>query len=141
MAEKSAEIVTQAARLGVLRDKMEDLILREITGVKITGRQGLRLAGTSSLTIEGVDGETLLMNLDVRGFAVSTGAACSAGNPEPSPTLLAMGLSRQEAQSSLRLSLGWQNTDEEVEIFVEALKAVVARLRSFRHGERFAYGL
>jgi cysteine desulfurase len=93
------------------------------------------------MVIEGVDGETLLMNLDVRGFAVSTGAACSSGNPEPSPVLLAMGLSRAEAQSSLRLSLGWGNTAEEVEVFIDELKQVVARLRSFKHGEKFSYGI
>jgi cysteine desulfurase len=91
--------------------------------------------------LEDVDGETLLMNLDVRGFAVSTGAACSAGSPEPSPVLLAMGITRAEAQSSLRLSLGWSTTAEDIDAFVETLKAVVERLRGFKHGERFAYGV
>ena len=79
--------------------------------------------------------------MDVRGYAVSTGAACSAGNPEPSPTLLAMGLSREEAQSSLRLSLGWETTADDLAGFVEILKTVVERLRGFKHGEQFAYGI
>ena len=141
MARKGDQIVAEGERLRGLRDGMEAQILREITDVTVTGADGLRVPGTSSLVIEGVDGETLLMNLDVRGFAVSTGAACSSGNPEPSPTLLAMGLSRAEAQSSLRLSLGWGTTAEDLEAFVEALKAVVARLRSFKHGESYAYGV
>jgi cysteine desulfurase len=71
------------------------------------------------------------MNLDMRGFAVSTGAACSSGSPEPSPVLLAMGLSRAEAQSSLRVGLGWGTTREEIDRFVDTLKAVVLHLRSF----------
>lgn len=141
MATKQNEVTEQAARLTQLRDRMEDKILKLIPDVTITGREGLRLPGTSSMSIAGVDGETLLMNLDVRGFAVSTGAACSSGNPEPSPTLLSMGLTRAEAQSSLRLSLGWQNTELEIENFVLALDEVVRRLRGFKHGERFAYGL
>jgi cysteine desulfurase len=141
MAGKQMDIAAQSERLAGLRDRMEDLIQREIHGVRVTGAEGLRLPNTSSLVLDGVDGETLLMNLDVRGFAVSTGAACSSGNPEPSPTLLAMGLSRAEAQSSLRLSLGWGTSEDDIVNFVAALKAVVERLRGFKHGESFAYGL
>jgi len=131
MATKRSEIEAQGRRIARLRDEMEERIVREIRDVTITGKAQERLPNTSSLVIEGVDGEILLMNLDVRGFAVSTGAACSSGSPEPSPTLLAMGLSRAEAQSSLRLSLGWWTTEAEIESFVEALKAVVERLRGF----------
>lgn len=96
----------------------------------ITGGESKRLPNTLSLVIPGVDGETLLMNLDMQGYSVSTGAACSSGNPEPSPVLLAMGLSREEAQSSLRLSLGWSTTQEELARFVTTLAQVVAKLRS-----------
>jgi cysteine desulfurase len=141
MCTKSDEIVTQSLRLRELRDRMEERILSEISGVVITGPDRARLPGVSSMSLSGVDGEILLMNLDVRGFAVSTGAACSSGNPEPSPVLLAMGLSREEAQSSLRLSLGWGTTEDDVERFVMALREVVERLRSFKHGEKFAYGV
>ena len=141
MASRAAEIEPQASRLRALRDQMERRILSSIPDVKITGADGPRLPGTSSLVIEGVDGETLLMNMDVRGFAVSTGAACSSGNPEPSPVLLAMGLSRAEAQSSLRIGLGWETTAEEIDLFIEALQAVVTRLRGFKHGESFSYGI
>jgi cysteine desulfurase len=115
-----------------LRDEMEALIVKEIDGVTINGNGVERTCGSSNLVLDGVDGETLLMNLDMKGFSVSTGAACSSGNPEPSPVLLAMGLTRQEAQHSLRLSLGWGNTREEVLKFIEALKQVVARIRGLK---------
>lgn len=141
MCQKSAQVYPQFERLKKLRDSMEARILAEIPSTTVTGASGLRLPNTSSMVIGGVDGETLLMNLDVRGFAVSTGAACSSGSPEPSPTLLAMGLTRAEAQSSLRLSLGWFTTPEEVDDFIENLKQVVDRLRSFRHGETYAFGV
>ncbi len=139
MATKSAEIVVRSGEVAFLRDHLERRILSEISDVSVTGAAGERLSNTSSLVLSGVDGETLLMNLDVRGCAVSTGAACSAGSPEPSPTLLAMGLSRGEAQSSLRLSLGWETTRVEVDEFVDILVACVARLRSFKHGEHARY--
>jgi cysteine desulfurase len=113
----------------LLRDEMETLILKEIDGVTINGNGVERVCGSSNLVLDGVDGETLLMNLDLKGFSVSTGAACSSGNPEPSPVLLAMGLTRQEAQYSLRVSLGWGNTRDEVLKFVEILKQVVVRIR------------
>ncbi len=113
------------------RDRMENLIAEKIKDVIFTGQDGHRLPNTSSLVLKNVNGESLLMSLDVKGFAVSTGAACSSGSPEPSPVLLAMGLSRDEAQSSLRLSLGWKNTQQEVEQFVDTLVQVVERLRSY----------
>jgi cysteine desulfurase len=130
MCRRTDEIAVQAERLQVLRDQMEEQILDRISDVTVTGRKGRRLPNTSSMTISGVDGEALLMALDVRGFSVSTGAACSSGSPEPSPVLLAMGLTRAEAQSSLRISLGWENTADEIGLFVETLVAVVQHLRS-----------
>lgn len=115
-----------------LRDHFEARVAAEISGVKITGKRAPRLANTSSLVIAAIDGETLLMSLDLQGYAVSTGAACSSGNPEPSPVLLAMGLTREEAQSSLRISLGWGQTLNEVDGFVDVLKAIVFRLRKIQ---------
>lgn len=112
-----------------LRDHLENRILREISNVTLTAGQTPRLSNTSSLVLSQVDGETLLMNLDIKGYAVSTGAACSSGNPEPSPVLLNMGLSRAEAQESLRISLGWENTLDEVDQFVDNLKISVKKIR------------
>lgn len=129
VARKLPEVTRHQAELQRLRDLMETEILRTVSAVTITAPESPRLPNTSSLVIKGVDGETLLMSLDIKGYAVSTGAACSSGNPEPSPVLLAMGLSRDEAQSSLRVSLGWANTESQVLEFVEVLKSVVKRLR------------
>lgn len=124
-----AEVSTQVKRMAQLRNDMEEKILQKISAVVVTAVKGQRLSNTSSLVIEGVDGETLLMSLDLKGFSVSTGAACSSGNPEPSPVLLAMGLKRSEAQSSLRVSLGWGTTQEQVDAFIETLAGVVQKLR------------
>lgn len=130
MAKMKNEIQAQSRRLEHLRDDLQFEIFKKIPNCRITGSQLNRLPNTLSLVIDGIDGETLLMNLDIKGFAVSTGAACSSGNPEPSPVLLAMGLTRHEAQSSLRISLGWQNTKEEVESFMIELEKSVHRLRN-----------
>ena len=120
------------AQRGELRNYLEAKIQERITNVSVTAQESPRLPNTSSLVIQGVDGETLLMRLDLAGFAVSTGAACSSGSPEPSPVLLAMGLSRDEAQSSLRVSLGWETTVEDVDRFVLVLEEVVTHLRFLR---------
>jgi cysteine desulfurase len=141
MCSLGDRIFAEALRLRQLRDHMERRILAEIPGVRLTGAESVRLPNTSNMTLADVDGETLLMNLDVHGFAVSTGAACSSGNPEPSPVLLAMGLSRAEAQSSLRLSLGWDSTQKDIDELVDVLRATVARLRGFQHGAQFHYGV
>ena len=129
MAQKLSNVAPHAEEIACLRDHMEKRILAEIPDAVVTAGETRRLPNTSSLVIPGVDGETMLMSLDMKGYAVSTGAACSSGNPEPSPVLLAMGLSRQEAQSSLRVSLGWGNSLTQVDEFVETLKVVVDRLR------------
>ncbi|MEY4615497.1 MAG: hypothetical protein RJB66_457 [Pseudomonadota bacterium] len=115
-----------------LRAYFEGQLLKVLSGVSITADKAPRLPNTSSLVIEGVDGETLLMRLDLAGFAVSTGAACSSGSPEPSPVLLAMGLSREEAQSSLRVSFGWDTQKDDLDRFVVVLKEIVLHLRSLK---------
>ena len=130
MSEYKSDILKHLDEMKVLRDDLEAQMKARIEGVLINGEQSARLPNTTSAIIPGVDGESLLMNLDLKGFAVSTGAACSSGNPEPSPVLLAMGLSRAEAQSSLRVGLGWGTTKEQIDAFVEALVEVTNRLRS-----------
>lgn len=136
MCELKDEVLARGEEMECLRDHMERRILAEIPRVSLTGAESPRLPNTSSLVLPGVDGETLLMNLDMRGFAVSTGAACSSGSPEPSPVLLAMGLSRDEAQWSLRVGLGWSTCQEEVDRFVDTLKDVVHHVRSL--GDSYA---
>lgn len=134
MAQKIAtsSLDQKLVGLGQLRDQMENRLMAEISGLHITAHKSPRLVNTSHMMIEGVDAETLLINLDLDGFCVSTGAACSSGNPEPSPVLLSMGFTRAEAQTSLRVSLGWNSTAAELEKFVVRLKEIVMRLREMK---------
>jgi cysteine desulfurase len=135
MASKKDQILEKNKKVQILRNDMEKEILSRISDVRIIGRSQNRLPNTSSLFLEGVDGETLLMNLDMHGICVSTGAACSSGSQEPSPVLRAMGYSRKEAQSSLRVTLGWLNDENQMDYFLETLKKVVTRIRSLSHKE------
>lgn len=127
--KKLDEVEVVSSRINELRDYMEAKASNEISGVSFLAKERLRVSNTSLMLIEGVHGETMLINMDLRGFEVSTGAACSSGNPEPSPVLIAMGLSNQEASKSLRVSLGWQTSQDEVDRFIEALVSVVDKLR------------
>ncbi len=120
----------KALQMKALRDFMESEILTKISNVSITSVESDRLPNTTSFVITAVDGEVLLMSLDLKGFSISTGAACSSGSPEPSSVLLAMGLTKAEAQNSLRISLGWNTTRLEIIKFIEALIEVVERIRS-----------
>ena len=132
MAPLLKDVSAKNMQLRKLRDTFEKKLLMTIAGVELLGPETDRLPNTSSFLVDDADGETMLMSLDLKGFAISTGAACSSGNPEPSPVLLAMGLSRKQAQTSLRISFGWENTMEEVDAFIVALGAVVQRLRGLR---------
>lgn len=132
MISKKDQITEQNIRIKNLRDNMEKEILKSIPQVRIVQNEN-RLPNTSSLFFDGVDGETLLMNLDMHGICVSTGAACSSGSQEPSTVLRAMGFTRKEAQSSLRISLGWENNAEQIEYFIEVLKKVIERVRQFNN--------
>lgn len=120
------------AELGQMRDSMEARLVAEIPELHITAQASPRLTNTSHMMIAGIDAETLLINLDLDGFYVSTGAACSSGNPEPSPVLLAMGFTRNEAQTSLRVSLGWNSKADDLEKFVDRLGQTVSRLRQMK---------
>ncbi|MES2803097.1 MAG: cysteine desulfurase family protein [Bdellovibrionota bacterium] len=135
MVEELSLVTSKETEIKNLRDHFENEIKKQLTGVSVTCEKSVRLANTSSLIINGVDGETLLVSLDLKGFAVSTGAACSSGNPEPSPVLLAVGLSRQEAQNSLRVSLGWTTTKSDIDLFTHQLVEVVEHLRSINEAQ------
>lgn len=127
--EKLSQTEEKSNHIRELRDHLESEVLSKIKGVYVLARERLRAPNTSLFIIDGIHGETLLINLDLLGFEISTGAACSSGNPEPSPVLMAMGLSHAEASKSLRVSLGWQTTREEVDRFVETLIKVIGKLR------------
>jgi len=120
---------TEGERLQSLRDRLEREVCSVIAKVKINGARAPRVPNTSSMSFQGVDGESIVLGLDVRGICVSTGSACSTGDPEPSHVLLAMGLSAREAQGSIRLSLGRETREEDIDVTVRALVDTVERLR------------
>ena len=119
----------ETRRQGALRDRLERSILDRIPDTRVNGAGSRRVTNTTNIRFEGIDSDALLIALDLTGFAVSSGAACSSGAPEPSHVLLAMGLNRLEARSSIRFSLGRSNTIEQVDALVEALVDSVAHLR------------
>jgi len=116
-------------RQRALRDRLERHILDRIPDTRVNGAGAPRVPNTTNIRFDGIDSDALLIALDLKGFAVSSGAACSSGAPEPSHVLLAMGLSRLEARSSIRFSLGRSNTIEQVDALVEALVDAVTHLR------------
>jgi cysteine desulfurase len=121
--------VDEARRLGILRDRMERMILDRVAGTHVNGEGAPRTSNTSNLRFEGIDSEPLLIALDLRGFAISSGSACSSGASEPSHVLTAIGLSKEQARSSVRISLGRGNDAAQVDGLVDALVGCVAHLR------------
>ena len=120
----------EAERVASLRDRLERRVLDRIPAAHVHGAGSPRLPTTSSIRFEHVEAEPMLIALDLEGFAVSSGAACSSGTVEPSHVLLAIGLSRAQAKSTLRFSLGRQTDAAEVDALVDALEAIVDRLRT-----------
>jgi cysteine desulfurase len=115
-------------RLETMRARLERG-LHEM-GAVIFGEDASRVSNTSYFALKGIMGETLVIELDKAGYAVAPGAACSSANPEPSATLLAMGVDPELARGAVRFSLGAGNTMSQIEEFLRALNAVVTRLRS-----------
>ncbi len=131
---KALELAVQDAseegrRLTALRDDLEARLLSSIPEIRINGAQARRVPNTSNVTFPGVDGESIILGLDLAGICVSTGSACSTGEPEPSHVLREMGVSRRDAQGSIRLSLGRGTRQEDLDLTVKALTDTVARLR------------
>jgi len=130
------EMEHRTAFLGALRDRFEAELARRMPGVVFHCQGSPRLPNTSHVAFPGVEGEALLIRLDLAGFAVSTGSACSSGTVEPSKTLLAAGIPAAEALSSLRVSFGITNTLDEVDAFLAALEREAAELRRVSSGVR-----
>jgi cysteine desulfurase len=124
------------------RDRLERELLKiEATGLNSASNDGLsgetappRVPNTTNIYFDGIDGEALLIALDLKGLAVSTGAACSSGAIEPSHVLSAMGLSRERAKTSIRFSLGKQNTSEDIDFAIALIPETVTRLRNLSPG-------
>ena len=130
LKETVAERESEAARLTVLRDRLI-AGLSEIPHSALNGDAEKRLPGNVSFCFEGIEGESLLLLLDEKGISASSGSACTSGSLDPSHVLLAIGRVHDVAHGSLRLTLGRENTPEDVEYIISAVKDVVAYLRSF----------
>lgn len=126
----AAEVTDEAARLEPLRDRLQTSILEEIPSVQVNAGGAPRLPGTLSVCIKGVEGESLLLMLDSKGIAASSGSACASGSLDPSHVLMAMGIPPEMAHGSLRFSLGRGTQEQDVDTAVAALTQVVERLRS-----------
>ncbi len=113
-----------------LRDELISYVLENIPDSQLTGHPTLRLPNHASFVFDGVDSQKLLMLLDLEGFACSSGSACKTGNPLPSDVLLAMGYSPKLALSSLRVTLGKDTTQEQIERFLTSLEKIIAKIRS-----------
>jgi len=124
------ETAEEAERLRRLRDKLIDGMLDTMEHVRLNGHPTRRLPNNVNVSIGFVEGEAVLLNLDLEGICASTGSACSSSSSEPSHVLLALGLSSEQAHCSLRFSLGREDTDEHVERVLKVLPPIVARLRA-----------
>ena len=116
-------------RMRDLRDYLEQQMISRFPDVRVNGDRQQRVPNVSNVTFGGIDGESLLIALDLKGIAVSTGSACASGSLEPSHVLQALGLTRDEVRGSLRFSLGAYTTREEIDYAVSVLAQTVARLR------------
>lgn len=127
LVQKSRQSETK--RLEGLRDYLWKEIQKKVEGVSLNGSSKSRLPGNLNITVDGAAGETMVAYLDKEGFGVATGSACTAANQDPSHVLLAIGLSRQQAESSLRITMGRGTTKKDVDGLIRAMTKVVPRVR------------
>jgi cysteine desulfurase len=118
-----------AAEMSAMRDRLQDAILTAMDDVGVNGLGAPSVPNTTNLWFDHVEGEALVIALDLKGLAVSSGAACSSGAIEPSHVLRAMGLPHQRARASIRLSLGKQTTQEDIDFAIKIIPETVGRLR------------
>ena len=124
------EVQENAQRLLVLRDRLETSVAEAIPEIEFNGDRTNRLPNISNISFRGIEGEGLLISLDMKGIAVSTGSACSSGSLEPSPVIRALGREDELARGAIRFSLGHENTDEDIDYLFEHLPAAVKTLRN-----------
>jgi cysteine desulfurase len=117
------------AEMAAMRDHLQNTVLKAIAEAGINGDGARRVPNTTNVWFDYIEGEALVIALDLKGLAVSSGAACSSGAIEPSHVLLAMGLAHERARSSVRISLGKQTTSEDIEFAIKVLPETVTRLR------------
>jgi len=131
---------SNAAAIESLRRDLEERLLQQVSGVVINGRGGKRIPNISNISFEGIEGEGLLIHLDMAGIAVSTGSACSSGSVEPSPVILALGTREELARGSVRFSLGKDNSPEDIDYLMQILPKAVDNLRRLSPNYRSASG-
>ncbi len=119
----------EGRRIAALRDRLENGLLERIPHARVNGCRARRTPNTTNLTLPFIEGESMVIALDLKGIACSTGAACSSGSVEPSHVLTAIGLAPEDARATLRLSLGHQTTDEEIDFALDTIPPVIDRLR------------
>jgi cysteine desulfurase NifS len=124
-AELAVQHLPEMDRVRTLRDSLEQGIRKLIPQSKLNGHEKERLPNTLNMTIPGLRGESLVLAMDQRGIAFSSGSACWSGSPKPSHALLAMGLTEEEAHCSIRLSLGLNNTKKDIKLTIKALEEVI----------------
>jgi cysteine desulfurase len=117
------------AKICAMRDRLQQGILAQVDGTRVNGDETARVPNTTNIRFDHVEGESLVIALDLKGLAVSTGAACSSGAIEPSHVLIAMGLRPDQARSSIRFSLGKQTAVEDIDIALALVSETVRRLR------------
>ncbi len=127
----SKNLLENADHLERLRNRLEVKIKEKVNRLHLNGHPVRRLPHILNISFEFIEGESLILNLDMKGIAASTGSACASGSLEPSHVLIAMGVSREIAQGAVRFSLGRGNTEEETDYTVEVLRETIQRLRSF----------
>ena len=132
----TAQLADNAARMTALRERLIAGVMERVSGTRLNGHPTQRLPGNVNLSFEGVEGEALLLRLDLAGVAASSGSACTSGALDPSHVLMALGLTQAQAQGSLRLTLGTDTTAEEIDAVLDRLPPIVADLRSMRAGFR-----
>jgi cysteine desulfurase len=129
-----ANMESEASRLSELRDRFIDQLCSRINGIHITGSRSHRMPNNIHFCVEGVDGEPMLLSLDMAGICGSAGSACTTGSTEPSHVLTAIGLPRSLARGALRLTMGRCTTWADLEITLDALDGVIAGLRRLSTG-------
>jgi len=123
-------LAVESRRLTVLRDRLQQRILANVESAIVNGDGIERTPNTTNIRFDHIEGEAMVIALDLKGFAVSSGAACSSGAVKPSHVLTAIGLSTDQAKSSIRFSLGHETTDKDVDALLEAISQVVGHLRN-----------
>ncbi len=132
---KAAELATQSfergddKKLSALRDRLQQGILAQVEEAGVNGGSALRVPNTSNIYFDHIEGESMVIALDLKGLAVSAGPACASGAVEPSHVLVAMGMGAERARASIRFSLGKQNSEEDIDFALALVPETVARLR------------